>query len=136
MKEEKKKEERARPEREKLLAMKKVEQANAEKPQELPKPEKAKDLTSEPAPVVKAGTGTLSVRANPWGKISISGVVSGSERPVSRSVSYGNYTVSISYRSDLTGEWKTVSRNVRVAKASTVCTASFRPDGQGSIACN
>jgi serine/threonine protein kinase len=126
--EKKKKEEKLKAEREKLATMKKTE----EKPLN---PEKAKDMRLEPGTPAKSGQGNLSVRASPWGRISISGVVSGSERPVSRNVSYGNYNVSVSYQ-NLAGEWKTVSRAVKVAKASTVCTAAFRPDGQGSISCN
>jgi serine/threonine protein kinase len=82
----------------------------------------------------KTGQGRLSVQAQPWGKISIAGIVNGSERPVSKNLAYGNYQVSVSYRS-LSGEWKTVSRSVKVAKASTLCMASFRPDGQGSLSC-
>ncbi|MBF0492899.1 MAG: serine/threonine protein kinase [Deltaproteobacteria bacterium] len=80
------------------------------------------------------GKGLLSVKANPWGKISVSGVVSGSERPVASNVAYGNYSISVAYKG-LSGNWKTLSRNVRVAKASTSCIANFRPDGEGSLSC-
>ncbi|MFO1519210.1 MAG: hypothetical protein U1F57_06070 [bacterium] len=128
--EKKKKEERekAKAEREKL-AKKKMERENIV---EEAKPEKE---TSPDSPLPKSGEGTLSVHASPWGKISVSGVVSGSERPVSKSVAYGDYQVNVSFR-NLEGEWKTVSRNVRVAKANTVCSAVFRPDGEGVISCN
>src|SRR4029453_19041667 len=96
---------------------------------ELKKPE-----TPAPGAAPAGGKGTLLVRALPWGKISVSGVVSGSERPVSRTLAYGRYQISVAFQ-DSNGQRRTVSRSVKIAKAATVCNASFRPDGKGSISC-
>lgn len=81
-----------------------------------------------------SGQGLLSVKANPWGKISIAGVINNSEHPVAKILSYGNYQVSVNYKT-LEGEWKSISRNVKVAKKGTYCIASFSMEGNGSINC-
>jgi serine/threonine protein kinase len=118
--------EKQKPPSEPRLAMKTTEKAKMIKP---------KESILKPSENIPKGQGILSVRAVPWGKISISGIVSGSERPVSKTVAYGNYQVSVAYK-NLSGEWKTIARSVKVARASMICTAAFRPDGQGSISCN
>lgn len=78
--------------------------------------------------------GILSVRASPWGKISVSGVASNVEKPLLRSLPYGNYRVSVRYQNSQ-GEWTQVSQSVKIAKASTLCSASFQKDGRGVISC-
>ncbi len=77
--------------------------------------------------------GLLSVRASPWGKISVSGYVSGSEKPFSRQVAYGNYQIQVTYKG--LGGSKVLSKSVRVAKPSTFCSAIFHPDGTGALTC-
>ncbi|MBL7685865.1 MAG: hypothetical protein JNK65_07535, partial [Deltaproteobacteria bacterium] len=123
-------------EKEKRLALKKeMEEKKLTEPS-IKTVEKVENKKEEEAKAVTtSGQGSLFVKASPWGKISVSGVVSGSERPVSKMLSYGNYTVSVSYQ-NVEGQWKTVSRNVRIAKAATSCSANFRPDGTGGISCN
>ena len=78
--------------------------------------------------------GVLSVRATPWGKISVSSIASNVEKPLLRSIPYGNYRINVSYQSDQ-GAWSSVSKSVKIAKASTVCSASFQKDGRGFINC-
>ncbi len=85
-------------------------------------------------PPKTAEKGLLSVRATPWGKISISGIVSGLEKPFLRRVPYGNYVVNVKYQNDV-GEWKTISRSLKIAKASTVCSASFQKNGGAFMNC-
>ncbi len=82
-------------------------------------------------PVTK---GNLSVRAWPWGKISVSGIASNVEKPLHRSLAYGTYKVSVSYQNNL-GQWNTLSQSVKIAKASTICSAHFQADGKGVIRC-
>lgn len=78
--------------------------------------------------------GNLSVRASPWGKISVSGIASNVEKPLHRSLAYGTYKVSVSYQNNL-GQWNTLSQSVKISKASTVCSAHFQTDGKGVIRC-
>lgn len=85
---------------------------------------------SKPAPE----KGLLSVRALPWGKISVSGVASNAEKPLLRSLAYGNYSVKVAYQNE-DGQWSSVSKSVRVAKPSTQCSAIFQRDGRGSLRC-
>lgn len=78
--------------------------------------------------------GLLSVRASPWGKISVSGIANNVEKPLLRSVPYGNYQIRVSYQNN-EGKWISVSKSVNISKASTLCTASFHPDGRNSLGC-
>ncbi len=77
--------------------------------------------------------GLLSVRALPWGKISVSGQATKMEKPFSKQVPYGNYQIQVSYKG-LQGD-RILSKSVRVAKASTACLALFHPDGTGALTC-
>lgn len=102
----------------------------------------APDLIAEtsPTPVLKkdamapVSKGTLSVRAMPWGKISVSGVASNVEKPLLRTLAYGTYKVSVAYQAD-NGQWSSVSQSVKIAKPSTVCSAHFQAEGKGSLRC-
>ncbi len=78
--------------------------------------------------------GFLSVRAMPWGKISVSGVASNVEKPLLRKLPYGNYFVRVSYQND-NGEWSQLSQSVKIAKESTSCNANFHPNGTGKLIC-
>ncbi len=89
------------------------------------------EKTTSPNPIQK---GSLSVRAIPWGKISVSGIASNMEKPLLRSIPYGTYRISVKYQNDQ-GEWSTVSQSVKIAKASTMCSASFQKSGKGFISC-
>lgn len=97
-------------------------------------PTKTNSLAQAAATLPVVNKGSLSVRAIPWGKISVSGIASNVEKPLLRSVPYGNYRISVRYQNDL-GAWNTVSQSVKIAKASTVCSASFQKDGRGFISC-
>jgi len=96
----------------------------------IPKESPKTPTTSNAAEISK---GLLSVRALPWGKISVSGQAAKMEKPFSKQVPYGNYQIQVSYRG-LQGE-KILSKSVRVAKASTACLALFHPDGTGALTC-
>jgi len=78
--------------------------------------------------------GLLSIRALPWGKISVSGVANNAEKPLLRSLAYGNYSVKVAYQNE-DGQWSSVSQSVRVAKPSTQCSAIFQRDGRGTLRC-
>ncbi|GEM_PF-1392647 len=92
----------------------------------------AKAVESEPSSPEE--NGLLSIHASPWGKISIAGIISGSERPVLKKLPFGNYQVTATFQ-DTSGGFKSISRNIKISKASTHCVASFGPDGNNAIQC-
>jgi serine/threonine protein kinase len=76
-------------------------------------------------------TGSLRVNANPWGRVSIAGLIGGQETPVVRSnVKVGVYSVIVSNPS--VGKTVSTQMNVR-PDTTTVCTADF--EGNARIRC-
>ena len=80
------------------------------------------------------GQGFLTVRAEPWGKVSINGIIDNSEYPATKSLKHRNYQISAAYQ-DLTGHWKRTSKNVKLSKRAITCTAFFSPRGEGRFSC-
>lgn len=123
-------------EREKMKERSKEREKEKQKKLEANREENTeKEAPLKPSEINPRGEGVLSVSASPYGLISVAGVASNREHNFSQRLRYGNYTVTVSYKS-MNG-WVRVSRTARLNKASVVCRAAFSMDGEKkNMSCN